>query len=294
MPDITTITGLSGRIRIFRPGDWHKVSSDKSMQNKVTPLWEEELVKGIWQETLSVGPYAFTGNPPWSGDVLVGDKQDALLRCRMATSGTKHLIENVECGGRRCNERFDAEIDMGTDLRRQVLTEQIRDELLELYGETTTDDLDTPIFVVPHATYEAISGDGIVHSELSDGTPVAWRLQSGKTQREMLKYYKAHGVSEITNIAARLVTLGEIKPRHFFKHLTEEMDEDQFTELWTMVEEHEPGLETEVELACPDCLEVNRVDFGLANFLLPNWTRSRRRRTSTSAKPIPASALNTS
>ncbi len=275
MAPITTVTGLSGEVRKYTPGDWHALFSDQRGLRQPIWVWENKLAQRIWGETLDCGPYAFADKPPWDGMILVGDRLDLLLQARLATSNdSSYAVDDLSCRSRTCDNHFSVEIDIGTDLTRNVLTEEVRDYYLSTYGEERSDGLPVDIKLCPEATLEAVAdGSFEVQAQFASGMAVAWKLANGKIQKRVKKYVEQHGVSQMASAAARLTKLGDQRPGGFFQYICDHLTEDEFSWLWNEMERHEPGIDFEVEVECDDCGMKFEETLTLGNFIFPDLRR---------------------
>lgn len=272
MPEITTLSGLQGQVRKYKPGDWHNILKDPRLTRQRTSVWENRLIKSLWQSTTNGGPYTFDGNPPWDGDVLIGDRADALIQARILTSGPKHQVDDLQCRGRVCDNQFDFTVNMGTDLTRNVLNERVRDYFLETYGETRSDGTAVNIHVVPQEAVEAITnGSNLVSLVLpGSGMEASWRLTTGTVQQRVFRFTSQHGISNMSSAAAKLVTLGDLKPGSFLPYICNDMEEDDFAYLWGEMERHEIGVDTDVEVEDNECGFQFKVNVATVNFILPD------------------------
>lgn len=281
MPEITTLSGLQGQVRKYIPGDWHELFSDPRTARKNILEWENVLADRVWQETISVGPYAFDGKPPWDRTMLLGDRLDMLLQVRLISSPSlKHEVR-VNCQDGTCREhQFMAPVNLAVDLHRQVISEEVRDYYLREYGEERTDGTPVEIDIWPDATIEAVtSGSLVITSTLPEsGMPVEWRLTTGQLSKRVNEYTRKHGISNQVSTAARLTKLGDLPPSQFLNHICNKTSEDEFYWLWDELERHEPGFDTNVEVECDECGSQFDTDSGVGNFILGTSRLTRRRR----------------
>lgn len=289
MPEITALSGLQGQVRKYKPGDWHELFGDRRMLREPVSAWEIMLAKRVWLETLDCGPYAFDGTPPWDGVILVGDRLDVLLQLRVLQTDRKHEVENIGCESISCLNRFAVEINPAVDLRRNVLSEEIRDYFLQAYGDKMSDGSDVRLDICPEATVHAVtSGQWRIVSTLPvSGMPVEWSLTTGAIQKRMRSYLENHGASNQVNAAAKLTKLGDQPVSRFFKFICNDMDEEDFDFLWAEMDRHEPGIDTEVEVECDSCGTTFMQETGIANFIFPLSRRRRQKRLRTGTPATP-------
>lgn len=299
MAEITTLSGLTGNVRPYKPGDWHHLFSDARLLRQPMHVWEAALAKRIWQETVSRGIYLFDEDaPPWSDDILIGDRADLLMQNRVLCSDGKQEIEHVECRGRTCTNKLDFIVNMATDMTRNVLTEEVRDYFLEQYGEKRSDGEPVNINVVPEETLDAIHSR---HYRLAtrlpeSGLDVEWRLVTAKEERRINRFMAKIGVSDFSSTAARLTKLGDLPAGQFWSYLEGEMSEEDYLFLDGEIEAHGIGIDTEIEVECEDCGFRFAFDMsgGIVNFLFPNLRKRRRGSRASRSRKSTSSTASTS
>jgi hypothetical protein len=216
----------------------------------------ESILKACWTRTEDPGPYDFDPEKsvPWE-KVLVCDRFNALIAIRVATYGSEYVF-GVACGrGQRggCGTNFEWELDLATDL---------------------------PVYQLPDESVEKVrAGDNSFSVEF-DGIVYTYRLNTGDDERRAAKLLRDHrGEIVTTSLQSRIVRIEGVEETASAvrKHL-DALDLDVQMELLDEFEAVDGGVETRIEVECPECDLVQEVDlpFEGAGFWLPR-RRSRRR-----------------
>lgn len=244
MAEITCPSGLKGEIRKYKVGDLN-VFTDKKARRKGTDI-EASLVRAIWTRTIDRGPYVYDGDePPWTGDVLYGDRFYTLIQARILTRGPSYQFR-VQCESGSCEAPFDWDVNLES-LRVQRLSE---------------------------ASRKVLENGNKLESALPGGDKVGWSLLTGRVQRRAQQYGKEHGPGVNVMYASRLWHVnGDENARKFVDFMTN-LDLGDFNHLEREMVQADCGYETTIEVECPECGRIQEVELPMGrDFFLESRSR---------------------
>lgn len=244
MTEIVCPSGLAGEIRKYKVGDLN-VFTDKRARRKGSDV-EAALVKAIWLTTTERGPYVFDGDqPPWTGDVLYGDRFYALIQARILTRGPSYVFRH-QCENSACEQMFEWEVNLD-DLELQAL---------------------------PEESLKLLEAGNRFETELPCGDTLGWSLLTGRLQQRTQQYIKEHGRGVSVMYAARLKDInGEKVARQFVPYMTD-MDLGDFNALERAMVEADCGYETTIEVDCPHCDRIQEAELPMGrDFFLESRSR---------------------
>ena len=254
MSDIITCpSGLSGRIRTMKVGE-ERILSDRKLAKSGGQT--DALLSACWQETLDPGPYDFGDKDIEWGRVLQGDRFYALLQVRALTYGPEYAFA-VTCDSGACRSRIEWELCL-TDLPVRPLSDESRAAFTSGNRfETRLPDADTKVW------FRLLTGaDERKLSQLRRNS--ADRLLSA-----MLDFR----VVEVEGVEAR-------DKRRFIEELSLR-DADFLVDEFDRVD---CGVETCIEVECPECFAVQDVELPFdRTFLMPGAKRRQRSRAHSSS-----------
>ncbi len=108
---------------------------------------------------------------------------------------------------------------------------------------------------------------------------VVFKLANGKDEavaRRLVQENRDKAIS--AGLSARIIELDGVTERNELMKLLEDMDLQDFTELKTLMEDVDGGVETEIDARCPHCEHVNfevSLPFGRSFILPTSFRRSR-------------------
>ena len=190
------------------------------------------------------GPYQFeNGKVDWL-KVLQGDRMFALLQVRVATYGPLYLFA-LNCENDVCGERFEWQINLEKDLVVKPLPEESK---------------------------VAVNG-GTLTTEVR-GRKYTFRLPNGHAEidgQKTLRNKRAHLMTAALEM--RIVEVDGVPPASRSRFL-EDLDMGETTELIAALDEADCGVETDIEVRCPQCRQIQdvRLPFG-REFFLPKARR---------------------
>ncbi len=220
--DVELPSGLSGCIRRWKLSDLRFLTNRQTL-SRPGPVVDSTILKATWIETHSVGPYAFTGHPPWMAEVLAGDTTEAVRRGRMITWGDEYPVD-FRCESRRCGARipYDAKL---SDMEVIPMSE----EALAGY----------------------VNDNRFTWTFPECGKRLVYGLPTGKTQVLASKLVKQNGPIDEAVWASRTHSIEGASPSQFVKFYGDLSPVDVMA-LEKELERHDCGVRTKVDLVCPD------------------------------------------
>lgn len=252
MMEIVCPSGMRGRVRGMKVRE-EKILADRQLAKSGAQL--DELLAACWEETIDPGPYA-GGRLDWS-KVLQGDRFYALMQMRVATYGPDYAF-HVGCSNAACRARIDWELDLGK-LPVRALSEESR---------------------------EAFLAGNRLEAMLPDaGRRVWFKLLTGEDERKLARAGKGQDGALSLVLALRVVEVEGVDARERRRFL-EDLTMRDADALFDAFDARECGVDTTIEIECPECLEVQDVELPFdQGFFLPGKGRSARRRDRQSSSP---------
>lgn len=241
---ITCPSGLVGRIRGMKARE-ERILADRKLARSGAQL--EQILAACWEETLDAGPYEFGEQPIDWGKVLQGDRFFAMLQIRVLSYGPEYAF-SVPCENRGCRARIEWELDL-RELPVKVLSDESRAAFVNSNRFET---------VLPDA-----------------GRKVVFRLLTGADERRMAALRRAAGERPITTLLGyRLETIDGAEPRDKQKFI-EDLAMADVTYLLGEFDRVDCGVETEIEVECPECFGTTRIELPFEKgFFLPERRRT--------------------
>jgi len=245
---ITCPSGLQGRIRGMKVRE-ERILADRQLAKSGGQV--DQLLAACWEETLDAGPYDFGDKSVDWAKVLQGDRFFALLRIRALTYGPEYAFA-VPCQNDACRARIEWELSLD-DLPARPLTD---------------------------ASRAAFLAGNRFETLLPDAGRRAWfRLLTGADERRLPQVRRdAAGDVLSSMLAFRVVDVDgvEAKDRRAFLADLSLRDADFLIDEFDRVD---CGVETAIEVECPECLHVQAVELPFdRSFFLPGKGRTARKR----------------
>jgi hypothetical protein len=250
---LTCPSGLIGSARGLRVRE-ERLLADRKLAKAGGQL--EELLAACWQETVEPGPYDFGDRPMDWGSVLQGDRFFALLSIRALTYGPEYGFA-VSC--RSCRARIEWEVDL-TKLPVRPLSPESR---------------------------AAFMAGNRFETTLPDANKRVWfKLLTGDDERKLPALQRAAPDRLLSSVLAyRVLEVDGVDPkdkRAFLEDLTLR-DADFLVDEFDRVD---CGVDTTIEVECPECREVQDVDLPFDSaFFLPGKERTARRKARSASSP---------
>lgn len=245
-------SGLSGSVRGMRVRE-ERLLADRKLAKAGSQL--DELLSACWEKTVEIGPYDFGDKMDWSS-VLQGDRFFALLNTRALTYGPDYGFA-VSC--RNCRARIEWEVDLTKLPVRQLSAESRAAFIAGNRFETTLPDA---------------------------GKRVWFKLLTGDDERKLPALQRAAPDRLLSSVLAyRVLEVEGTDPkdkRAFLEDLTLR-DADFLVDEFDRVD---CGVDTTIEVECPECREVQDVDLPFDSaFFLPGKERTARRKARSASSP---------
>jgi hypothetical protein len=238
---ITCPSGLTGEIRGLT-GRAFEVLGDRKLQRD--GMLGDRILRECWLATSDPGPYEFKdGKVDWA-KVLTGDRTYALVQIRICMYGPQYTFR-VPC--QQCRETIEWPLDLN----------------------------DLPVRLLAKEDLEGFRAGNRLTAELPDGRKFAFRLPTGEDEHKVAKFGNGGGAI-LQALAARVYEVEGADPARTLRQFFEGEEMSVIFDFLRAMDEHDCGVETEVEVACsrPNCGVVQNVNvpFGQA-FLFPNTKR---------------------
>jgi hypothetical protein len=232
-----------------------RILADRKLARSGAQL--EQILAACWEETVDAGPYEFGEQEIDWGKVLQGDRFYATLQVRVLSYGPEYAF-SVPCENRNCRARIEWEVDL-RDLPVKPLSDDSRLNFL------TGNRFET---VLPDASRK-----------------VVFRLMTGADERRMAALRRAASERPITTLLNyRLESIDGVEPRDKQKFI-EELAMADVTFLLGEFDRVDCGVETEIEVECPECFGTTRIELPFdKGFFLPE--RKRTEPANTSSIPL--------
>jgi hypothetical protein len=207
-------------------------------------LFMDRILSACTVGVLDPSPY----EPPKDGafnwsNALVGDRFYAMLMLRCLTFGEDYVFK-IQCQEGACRSRFEYQINLVKDLPVQRMTDEDRSVFATGNKFETRD---------------------------ANGKLIVYRLPTGKDELISAKAVSFDGAF-LQSMLQRIVSIeGEAVPRRYL----EDCEFAALIKLLDTFDEHNCGVQTDIEIVCPDCGTIQdiKVPFG-QGFLVP--TRAKK------------------
>ena len=223
-------SGLIGKIRPIQVSD-EPLTQDPKLIASGRLIYE--LCKRCWVETDNKGPYA-SKDPDWDSEVLQGDAFWVFMQLRRLTYGDSYEF-TYKCEG--CH-KVASWVMMFSELDMQ---------------EPSEDGLDS------------VKTDGVVSEITSNGVSFQFKLLRAKDERRIKNYEDARNFSAPrATLASRLVSVGgQESSAVAIARWVEKLSSGEADELNEIMEAHECGTDTDIEVVCSNCMHEQEVQLPL-------------------------------
>jgi len=222
-------SGLSGEIRGLKVKEFN-ILADRRLAKGGGQI--DAILSACWVETLDPGPYDFgEKNIDWD-KVLQGDRFYALLKVRSLSLGNTYPF-GIVCQNESCRHRFEWEIALD-DLDVRKLADDDRERFQ--------------------------SGNRFETRLPGCGKRVWFRLSIGADERRFSKVRQANRDRLWSAmLALRVVEIEDVKDTDK-RRFIEDLDISDAEHLRAEFDRVDCGVDTTVEIECPECLSVQDVD----------------------------------
>lgn len=232
MIEVTVPSGMRVKLRSVKGKDIDGMRDKRRFGTgeSITRLLDDCTV-----EFIDKGIYNRINNFSWS-DAIVGDRLDALIGVRMATTGDKYDFR-TRCQDPRCGQWIDWEIDLVRDLERKPLSEESRKQFLDTNEfHTTVQGRDVK--------FKLVTG--------KDQLKIAGVLQQMQTKQKLRRRGEEGGDYNPDNrstiaLGGRILAVegvSEVVP------WIEDLDLAELRELIDAMDEYDCGVDTSIEILC--------------------------------------------
>jgi hypothetical protein len=211
------------------------------------PAMLNKILAAAVESVQEAGPYKTPLN--WDS-VLGGDRTYLLLQIRKATLGPEYLFK-AQCGGNGCSNRFEWEVNLD----------------------------DMPVTQLTGEQRNMFSNGNRFETALPDGTAVFFKLPTGADEKRALQLKSQHRDSLVTlSLRLRIDEIAGVEKQEIAKFL-EEMPLGDANELIENFDEVDCGVETTIEIECPECYALSDVTLPFdQNFFFPSRQSSRKKK----------------
>jgi hypothetical protein len=233
---IIELRGLTGL-------DARSLANEQAIADNAVEDW---VLKGAITNVLDPGPYTLAAALPDWNEMLIGDRLSALIAVRVTTYPGKEYPIRLQCPRRPfCRNKFEWEIDFPAFLAER--TQRLKDE-------------DAVIFKAGNRF------PGVVPSM---NIPFVFKLKTGadakKTMAQMeLKKSGPKKMQESINpmvesLTASILDFNGITKRKAIFEALEALPLGALDALLPLIQDHDCGVETDLEIDCPKCGHEIRV-----------------------------------
>ena len=235
--EIVCPSGLRGVVRGLTVGESQILSDRKAAR---TAMITDNILNKCWEETLAPGPYDLVdGRMDWD-KALVGDRAYAILMIRVATYGPSYDFR-VTCP--TCGEPVDCSINL-----EELPVKNFKEDSLAQWKAGNR-------FQIPFGDHK-----------------ISFRLIDGTLQREAQRNLKNTNNPLAASLAMRILDVeGEPNKMQYLRNLPM----GTALELIDRLDEHDCGIDTEVEGDCYNCGSFFEIElpFGKGEFWKPQKRR---------------------
>ena len=240
---ITCPSGLSGRVRGMKVRE-ERVLADKQLAKEGGQV--DALLSACWEDTVDPGPYVLDDRKlDWS-QVLQGDRFFTLLQIRTATYGPLYEF-GVPC--QSCRARIDWQLDL-TDLLVREL---------------------------PEASRAAFAAGNRFETRLPGaGKTVGFRLLVGADERKLPQLKRQAPDRLFSTLLVHRVTDVEGVENKDKRAFLEDLSMRDATFLIGEFDRVDGGVETSIDIACPECGAEQSVELPFTtDFFMPSTKAAR-------------------
>lgn len=234
---ITCPSGLTGRVRGLKGSELNVLGDRKAARSG--DLFDN-LLRACWLGTEDIGPYDFVdpNKPNWS-KVLVADRFYTLLQIRQATYPNESYSFRTSCTNDACGAAFMWDINL--------------------------DDL--PVKQIPEESLVKLRNNETFTASV-DGKTIEFRLTTGDDERRGTKFLRGMNQQILELLNLRILAVEGVERKDKKKWLSD-LDLSAHRDLLAAFDEHDGGVETEIEVECQECGQVFPVElpFGREFFL---------------------------
>lgn len=251
-------SGLSFHARKLR-GSEANLFTDRQLVRKGKLIGK--ILGSVCEDLVDPGPYSIGegGSPPWD-QLLTGDRVAALVAVRVATYQPE-MEFTVQCDNENCRKRFKVDIHLVEDLVVKPLSDGDREAFMAGNKLTTWIEDDNGATLDPQLT------GGIA----ANGRAVTFHLMTARDERKLQQVGDRAPSQQITaSLAQRINGIDGVHGNDLIRYL-DGCDLDRLQDLVARMDEHDCGIDVDIEVECSHCgnfMEV-QIPLGGKEFFLP-------------------------
>lgn len=235
--DITCPSGLTGHIRGMEVGE-ERILQGRALAQAGGQV--DALLKVCWVETTDPGPYAFLNEVEWD-KILMADRTFALLRIRELTFGSKYSFRQ-RCKSIPCQSQLEGSLDLN----------------------------DLPVRYLENEHRQAFKNGNRFETKLPvSGARVWFKLLIGADENR-LTYLRRWAADCLLSsmMDLRVVEVEGVKAQDKVRFL-ENLSMCDISFLADELERMDFGIDTTIEVECPDChsIQVKELPFAWGFFV---------------------------
>ena len=242
-------SGLTGTVRGLSVADANSIASATRKKDRIALA--AKILKACWLTTEDPGPYELPENaaPRWDM-ILQGDVDYVLVMIRVATHGPEYVFK-TQCDNTSCREQFEWAVDLVDELPLQKFDKEQREGFKE-GNEFQTEVPDT-------------------------GEIVTFKLPLHGDTRKAAKQ-RANNRDQLMTLALR-TRIKSVEGVENLREYIENLSLSQANELIEQFDEADVGLDTDIEVECPNCGSIHEVSLPLdREFFFPSLQRKKQKR----------------
>lgn len=230
-------SGFGGRVRSLKGSELNLLGDKKAIRSG--DLFDN-LLRACWLGTDDPGPYNFDvgGAVNW-GKVLVADRFFILLQIRDTTYPEDPYSFRASCGDSNCGASFTWDINLN----------------------------DLIVKAIPEGSLEKLRSGTPLETIVFD-KKIQFRLTTGEDEKKGAKFLKGMQQRILDVLNMRVISVEGVEPQDKRKWLAD-LDLNFHRDMIAAFDEQDGGVETEIEIECPECGNVFPIDlpFGREFFL---------------------------
>ena len=245
----TTPSGMVARLRGLKGSEINLFANKTEAEQRKIGY---ELLQNLVLEVTDAGPaypHIDVADPiDWS-EIIDGDRFWLYVYARIATYGSDYFFR-YQCGVQSCRKRFDWGIKIDRDLKQQKLSQESINK-----------------FVAGNVLGPVKFGDDEIMFQLLTGA-----LEDKGLQMQGMKPDEATTVA----LANRIKSLNGQEGKGAIHRWVKDLDMLDLLELIDAMDEHDCGIDTDIEIQCPHCKTIQAVSVPLGEDF---WTPGKRLRS---------------
>lgn len=243
-------SGLTGTVRGLGVSDANAIASATRKKDRIALA--AKILKGCWISTEAPGPYELDeGAAPKWDSILQGDIDFLLVMIRVVTHGPEYIFK-TQCADGNCREQFEWGVDLVDDLPLKKFDDVRREEFRNNNNE-----------------YECEAPDS--------GEAITFKLPTHGDTKKASKQ-RANNRDQLMTLALRTRIKKVDGVINLREYLTE-LSLSQANDLIELFDEADVGIDTDIEVECPECGDIREVSLPLdREFYFPTLRRKKLKR----------------